>query len=63
MNIDTNRIINYFLYNLIIYVISQILIIGQHSKQHSNLLKRITIFILLCVIIIIFFLTQTFQSK
>lgn len=63
MNIDTNRIINYFLYNLIIYVISQILIIDQHSKQHSNLLKRITIFILLCVIIIIFFLTQTFQSK
>lgn len=55
MNIDTNQIINYFLYNLIIYVISQILIIDQHSKQHSNLLKRITIFILLCVIIIIFF--------
>lgn len=55
MNIDTNQIINYFLYNLIIYVISQILIIGQQSKQHSNLLKRITIFILLCVIIIIFF--------
>lgn len=46
MNIDTNQIINYFLYNLIIYVISQILIIDQHSK-HSNLFKCITIFIII----------------